>query len=208
MQAQITDPQELTALVGEPAPAARDKVQDRLTEQDRGFLAAASLCFVATVGDGGVDVSPKGDPAGALAHVLDERTLALPERAGNRRVDGFHNLLQDDRVGLIFLVPGVNHTLRVNGRGRLVTRAPFLDDMVVRGHRPLLALMVHVEEVFNHCPKAFMRSGAWDPDSWEPQSAPGYVDLAKAKWRRHDPPEQVEAEYAPQHYAEGLYPSG
>ena len=97
-------------------------------------------------------------------HVIDERTIALAERPGNRRADGYRNVLQNPGVGLVFLIPGRGDTLRINGRARLVSDAPFFDEMVVKGHRPVLALVVEVDEVFHHCQKAFLRSGLWDPD--------------------------------------------
>ncbi|WP_018155613.1 MSMEG_1061 family FMN-dependent PPOX-type flavoprotein [Demetria terragena] len=203
---RITTVDELVAVVGEPEIAVRDKVQHSLDEVDREFLAASPLCFVATRGSHGADVSPKGDPPG-FAVVLDDRTIALPERAGNKRVDGYHNLLEDDRVGLIFLVPGQGYTLRINGRAQLVTDGPFFDDMVVRGHRPELAMVVQIDEVFNHCPKAFMRSKTWKPETWDPDRTLGYADLAKRKWRRADDPREVEEHYSPQTYDRQLYPS-
>lgn len=201
----ISTVDELVDLIGEPAPATRDKVQPVLDEIDREFLAASPLCFVATRGTDGADVSPKGDPPG-FAVVLDERTIALPERAGNRRVDGYRNILQDDRVGLLFLVPGQGYTLRINGRARLVTDGPFFDDMTVRGHRPLLAMVIEVDEVFNHCPKAFMRSKAWRPETWAADRTLPYAELAKRKWRRDDDAHEVEAHYSEEAYERQLYP--
>lgn len=201
----IQDEAELVALVGEPLAAVRDKVQPGLGEADREFLAAASLCFVATRGPEGGDVSPKGDPPGFTV-VLDERTIAIPERSGNRRVDGFRNLLHDPQVALLFVVPGLGYTLRVNGRARLVTDGPFFDVMEHRGHQPLLAMVVEIDEVFNHCPKAFLRSGTWRPETWSTQGVRDYATLAKEKWRRDDPAEDVAAAYDPVEYEKGLYP--
>jgi PPOX class probable FMN-dependent enzyme len=165
---EITSVDELTALVGEPIPRVRDKARPALHDLDRQWLAASPFCLVATAdADGRCDVSPKGDPAGQLAHVLDDRTLAIAERPGNRRVDGFRNVLANQHVGLVFLIPGRDDTLRVNGRARLVSDAPFFDDLVVKGHRPVLALVVEIEEVFHHCAKAFLRSRLWDPATWD-----------------------------------------
>ena len=147
----ITTEAELTELLGEPTRAAVAKERATLDELDRQWLAASPFCLVATSGaDGSCDVSPKGDPSG-FALVLDERTIALPERAGNRRADGYRNVLANPHVGLLFVIPGRGDTLRVNGRARLTRDPALLDRMVVRGHRPLMALVVDVEQVFPHC---------------------------------------------------------
>lgn len=191
---------------GIPEPATRDKVRHRLAPIDREFLAAAPLVFVGTATpDGRCDVSPKGDPAG-FVQILDEHTLAIPERAGNKRMDGFHNILANPHVGLTFVIPGRGDTLRVNGSARIVTDGPFFDDMIVKGHRPALALLVGVQEVFYHCPKAFMRSGAWRPESWQPDRVRSYADIAKILWRAGDPAEEVDRYYGAG-YAAGLYPA-
>ena len=138
-----------------------------LHELDREWLAASPFCLVATSdAEGRCDVSPKGDPAGQLAYVLDDITIAIAERPGNRRVDGYHNILANPHVGLLFMIPGRGDTLRINGRARLVTDAPFFDDMIVKGHRPILALVVEIEEIFHHCAKAFLRSQLWRPETW------------------------------------------
>jgi PPOX class probable FMN-dependent enzyme len=201
---EITTPDQLTALVGEPVPKVRDKVRPRLHDLDRQWLAASPFCLVATSdADGRCDVSPKGDPAGQLAHVLDDQTLAIAERPGNRRVDGFHNVLANPHVGLVFLIPGRDDTLRVNGRARLVSDAPFFDDLVVKGHRPVLALVVDVEEVFHHCAKAFMRSRLWDRASWGDPVPPRAV-IARTLESPEQSLEELTTYYGPA-YAEKLY---
>lgn len=200
----ITTVEQLHAL-GVPVPAVRDKVRPVLHPLDRQWIAASPLLFLATASaDGRVDVSPKGDPPGFTA-VLDEHTLAVPERAGNKRFDGYHNLLQNPQVGMNFLIPGRGDTLRVNGRARLVTDGPFFDDMVVKGHRPLLALVVAVEEVFYHCAKAFLRSRAWEPETWRPDAAPRHAVIAKELVRRDQTLAELE-EYYGTAYTAGLYP--
>lgn len=200
----VTSLAELEGIVGVPTAAAANKVRDRLHEVDRAFIAATPLAFVATRGaDGGLDVSPKGDPAGFI-RVLDEATIAIPERPGNRRVDGFRNVLADPHVGLILTIPGRGDTLRINGRGSILRDAPFFDEMVVKGHRPLLALVVEVDEVFFHCSKAFLRSAAWDPATWAPDAAPRRAVIAHAIERPDDSIEQLDAYYGPS-YAERLY---
>ncbi|MEZ0492549.1 pyridoxamine 5'-phosphate oxidase family protein [Kineococcus sp. TBRC 1896] len=203
---EITDEDDLRQLVGDPAPQALAKERDHLHELDRAWLAASPFCLLATSApDGTCDVSPRGDPPGVV-HVLDDRTVALPERPGNRRVDGLRNVLGNPHVGLLSLLPGRGDSLRVNGRARLVTDAPFLDDMVVKGHRPLLAVVVEVEQVFSHCSKAFLRSQLWDPQTWTPRAAPPRAQLAKALERPETPLEELERYYGPS-YAEGLYRS-
>ncbi|MBZ4318343.1 pyridoxamine 5'-phosphate oxidase family protein [Streptomyces huiliensis] len=202
---EITEPGELTELLGEPVPRVRDKVRDRLGELDRQWLESSPFCLVATSdADGNCDVSPKGDPAGGLALVLDDTTLAIAERPGNRRADGFHNVLANPHVGLVFLVPGRGDTLRVNGRARLVREAPFLDRMTVKGHRPVLALLVEVEEVFFHCSKAFLRSELWKPETWRPDGVASRARIAKVLERPEDSLEELETYYGPG-YAARLY---
>lgn len=168
----VTTEDELRAVVPDPDPRVAAKVRTHLDEVDLAFLAASPFCLVATSdAEGRVDASPKGDPA-SIAHVLDERTLVLAERSGNRRLDGYRNVLANPQVGLLFLVPGRGDTLRVNGRARVVSDAPWFDHLVVRGNRPPLALRVDVTEVFFHCSKAFLRSQLWKPDTWRPDDAP------------------------------------
>ena len=195
---------ELQELLGAPLPRVRDKARPRLHALDRAWIAASPLCLVATAAaDGSCDVSPKGDPPGAVL-VLDDTTLALPERPGNRRADGLPNVLANPHVGLLFLVPGRGDTLRVNGRARLVREAPFLDAMVVQGSRPVLATVVEVDEVYSHCAKAFLRSALWDPASWDPGALPSRARLAQALERPDDPLEELERYYGPA-YATRLY---
>ncbi len=193
-------------LGGEPSARAREKVRTALLDVDRDWLAASPFCVLATAGaDGSCDVSPKGDPAGRLVHVIDERTIALAERPGNRRADGYRNVLANPHVGLEFLVPGRGDTLRVNGRATLVKDAPFFDELLVRGHRPVLALVVDVEEVFFHCSKAFLRAGLWDPASWDPEAVvPRRAVLAATVEPDERTLAELDAYYGPT-YAEGLY---
>ncbi|WP_026378492.1 MSMEG_1061 family FMN-dependent PPOX-type flavoprotein [Agromyces italicus] len=200
----VTTAAELEAIVGAPLPTAANKTRDRLHEVDLAWLAASPLAFVATSDEeGNLDVSPKGDPAG-FAVVLDDRTIAVPERTGNRRVDGFRNLLRNPHVGLIFVIPGRGDTLRINGRATIVRDAPFLDDRVVRGNRPPLAIVVDIDEVFFHCSKAFLRSQAWLPESWAPDAAPRRAVISKAVERQGDSLDELDAYYGPS-YAERIY---
>jgi len=200
----VSDAEHLRELVGSPIPRVADKARSTLHELDREWLAAAPLCLVATAGaDGSCDVSPRGDPPG-FTHVLDERTIAIPDRPGNRRVDGFRNLLDNPHVGLIFLIPGRGDTLRINGTAQLLHDAPFFDEMVVDDHRPQLVLVVGVEEVFFHCSKAFLRSSLWDPASWASEAVTSRAQIAKALERPDEPLERLEDYYGPS-YADKLY---
>ncbi|MET4157579.1 MSMEG_1061 family FMN-dependent PPOX-type flavoprotein [Agromyces sp. PvR057] len=200
----VTSIAELEDIVGHPLPAVRDKSRTSLHDIDRQWLDASPLCFIATAdAAGNADVSPKGDPAG-FALVLDEHTIALPERPGNRRADGFHNLLENPHVGLIFVIPGRGDTLRVNGRARLLRDVPYAERMRVRGHVPGLVVEVAVEEVFFHCSKAFLRSKAWQAEGWIPDAAPRRAVIAHALERPDDSVESLEEYYGPS-YAERIY---
>lgn len=200
----VTSEAELRAVVEPPLPRVARKDRVRLDELHRQWLARSPFCVIATAAaDGRCDVSPKGDPPG-FVHVVDDTTIVLPERPGNRRCDGFHNVISNPHVGLIFLVPGRGDTLRVNGRAAIVRDAPFFDDLIVAGHRPRLAMIVHVEQVFFHCAKAFLRSKLWDTDSWAPDALPSRARIAQRLERPDDSLESLEHYYGPA-YAEKLY---
>jgi PPOX class probable FMN-dependent enzyme len=204
---EITTEAELQQLLGVPLPRVATKDRPALDEIDRQWLAASPFCLVATSGaDGTCDVSPKGDPPGFTV-VLDDRTIALPERAGNKRADGFRNILTNPHVGLIYLLPGRDDTLRINGRARLVRDEDLLDRMVVKEHRPVLALVVGIEQVFFHCAKAFMRSALWHPETWDIDGVPSRARIAQ---RQELPDETLTAleTYYGAGYAAGLYPAG
>ncbi len=204
MTATVTSIEELESIVGVPLPAAAGKVRQKLHDLDRDWLAASRLCFVATSDQhGNLDVSPKGDPSG-FTHVLDDATIAIPERPGNRRADGFHNILANPHVGLVFLIPGRGDTLRINGRATIVSDAPYFDDMVVKGHRPILSLEVAIDEVFFHCSKAFLRSEAWKPETWDAAAAPRRAVIAQALERPGESLDELDAYYGPS-YAEKIY---
>jgi uncharacterized protein len=201
---QITSVDELVAVVGVPLPRVANKVRPELHQLDREWLAASPFCLVATADENGAcDVSPKGDPPGHLAYVIDDSTIALAERPGNRRADGYKNVLANPHVGLIFLIPGRGDTLRINGRARLVCDAPFFDDMIVKGHRPILALVVEIEEIFHHCAKAFLRSQLWRPETWL-DPVPARPVIVKTLERPDEPLEELSTYYGDQ-YAKHLY---
>lgn len=181
MRREVTSVEQLREIVGHPNDFVANKVGRRLSDVQQDWLRTAALGFVGTVdADGHLDVSPKGDPAGSFVHIIDDTTIAIPERPGNKRVDGFLNVLERPHVGTVFVIPGRGDTLRVNGRARLLADADYFDAMAVKGKRPILALEIAVEEVFFHCPKAFLRSDAWKPESWNPTAVPSMAQLAKS----------------------------
>jgi hypothetical protein len=203
----VRSPEELVAIHGEPSEAVRNKVIDHLDAHCRAFIARSPFVLVATVDAGGrCDVSPRGGPAG-FVEVLDERRLAFADAKGNKLADTLRNVCQTGRVGMVFLIPGLGETLRVNGRA-CVTRDPELlaRHVVMEGRPPSLAVGVEVEEAFLHCAKALIRSALWEPDTW-----PSLEGLARPAqiWKDHmalesvtlrDVEELVEHEYRHQLY--------
>ena len=152
------------ALGGEPAELVRNKIADRLNPLTRQFVERSPFVVVATGRpDGGLDVSPRGDPAG-FVRILDERTLLLPDRPGNKLADTLTNLLEDDRIALLFLIPGINDTFRVNGRARIVDDEELLAPSTVEAKAPRLGIVVEVEEAYTQCPKALLRSELWNAE--------------------------------------------
>jgi hypothetical protein len=174
----ITSEQELRELFGEPSEVALRKEKSALNETMRAFIAASPFLLLATSGpDGRCDVSPKGDAPGFVT-VLDDTHLAIPDRIGNNRVDGHRNVLANGHVGLIFLIPGREDTLRVNGKAWLTRDPRLLDGMLVQGKPPKLAIGVEVEECFMHCAKAFKRSRLWQTESWpNAKAAPSMAEI-------------------------------
>ena len=162
----IEDEAALRAFLGMPSDTVRRKQLRALDAHARTFLEYSPFCLLATSGrDGSCDVSPRGDGPGFAAVLGDDR-LAIPDRPGNRRLDSFRNILENPGVGLLFLVPGMEETLRVNGRARLVRDAPWFARLSARAPRPIVAILVEIDEVFFHCPKAFRRSRLWDQETW------------------------------------------
>ena len=162
----VTTENELREVIGPPIQRSLQKEIRHLDAHCRALIGASPFVLIASCdASGRTDVSPKGDPAG-FVHVLDDVTLAIPDRPGNRRADTFSNVLQNPGVGLIFLIPGKLETLRVNGRARIVRDLALRERMSVNGKTPALALVVTVQEVFIHCGKCMIRSGLWAHESW------------------------------------------
>jgi uncharacterized protein len=159
----------LRSTLGEPSDLVKSKVTDRLNDLTRQFVERSPfLCLATSAADGTCDVSPRGDPAG-FVRILDARTLLLPDRPGNRLADSLRNVLENPNIGLLFIVPGVTDTLRVNGRASIVDDPELLEPCAVDGKVPKLALRIEIDQVFTHCSKAFLRARLWDPESFVPR---------------------------------------
>ncbi|HSZ43419.1 MAG TPA: MSMEG_1061 family FMN-dependent PPOX-type flavoprotein [Trebonia sp.] len=206
--AEITSEAELREVIGGlPGSRAATKVRPDLHPVQIEWLRTSPFCVIATSDrDGNCDASPKGDPAGHLIHVVGPRTVAIAERPGNKRADGYLNILANPHVGILSLIPGRQDTLRINGRARLVRDAPFFADLEVKGRRPVLAMVVEIDQVFFHCAKSFLRSELWSPSSWPaPEDLPSVAALCKLVQDTPETIEELEAHYAPEHYTKLLY---
>ena len=167
----IESEDQLRDVIGAPTPLVAGKIADRLNDLTRQFIERSPfLCLATSAPDGRCDVSPRGDPAG-FVRILDERRLLIPERPGNRLADSLRNILENPNVGLLFFIPGVGDTLRVNGRATIVNDPELLAGSEVEGRTPKLALLIEIDEVFTHCSKAFLRSHLWDPERQIERSA-------------------------------------
>jgi PPOX class probable FMN-dependent enzyme len=203
---EITTLDQLFDVVGLPGERAARKVRDCLLDVDCRWLMASPFCVLATAdADGRCDASPKGDPAGSLVHIIDDRTIALAERPGNRRVDGYRNIVANPHVGIEFFIPGRGDTLRINGRARLLVDDELSEALAVADKSPQIVLMVEIEQVFFHCAKAFLRSGLWQPDTW----APDMVERRAVIAHDVEPDGRTVAEldeyYCEDNYTRGLY---
>jgi len=160
----ITTEGELRELIGSPAELVVSKIAPRLNDLTQQFIERSPfMCLATSAPDGSCDVSPRGDPAG-FVRILDERTLLIPDRPGNRLADSLRNILANPHVGLLFLVPGIGDTFRVNGRATLVTDAELLADSDVEGKAPKLGILVEIDECYTQCSKALIRSDLWNPE--------------------------------------------
>jgi PPOX class probable FMN-dependent enzyme len=170
---QVSSLDELYAISGVPSDAIMHKHTAYLTPLLERFITAAPFFLIATSdGEGNCDVSPKGDPAGVVK-IVDSRTIVIPDRLGNRRVDGHRNILENPHIGLIFIIPNVDETVRVNGRAYITSEPELLASMAVQGRAPKLATVVEIDQVYMHCARSFLRSGLWKPESWpDPDTIP------------------------------------
>src|SRR5580765_1999204 len=203
----ITDETQLRDLVGAPADVVVSKIADRLNALTRRFVERSPFVCIATARpDGGLDVSPRGDPAG-FVRILDERTLLLPDRPGNRIADTLTNLLADDRIGLLFLIPGIGDTFRVNGRAEIVDDPELLAPSAVEGKVPTLGILVSIEEAYTQCSKALIRSDLWNPERHvERSELPSSGEILRSVREDEFDAEQYDRERA-ERYArgDGLY---
>ncbi|MDI2027807.1 pyridoxamine 5'-phosphate oxidase family protein [Saccharopolyspora sp. TS4A08] len=186
----VTSAAQLREIVEPPHPEIAEKVVSGIDGVSRGFIEQSRLFLVATTGaDGRLDVSPRGDTARSVVVFDDGKTLAYAERPGNRRVDGLHNILENPQVGMLFMIPGVTHVLRVNGTATVVRSAPFMADLALKGTPPPLAVVVRVEELFVHCGRALLKSGLWRPRTWPEGDHPGVMALFESQQAlKTDPP--------------------
>ena len=157
----ISSMEDLQALYGEKMGASVIKEIDYINSGYRKLIEAAPFVAIATAGPEGLDCSPKGDAPG-FVRILDDKTLAIPDRPGNNRIDGFRNIIRDPRIALLFLIPGVGETLRVNGRASISVDPELMQSFAVNGKQPRCVLIVHIESIFFHCSKAIVRSKLWD----------------------------------------------
>lgn len=202
----VTSERELRELMGEPSQGAVTKETTYLTDECRRFIARSPFMLLATASkDGRCDVAPKGDPPG-FVRVLDEKRLIIPDRPGNKRFDGLRNILETGQIGLIFLVPGRDETLRVNGRAWITRDPELLDTLAVQGRRPWFGVGVEVQECFLHCGKAFRRSRLWEPASWpDLATVPTGAELLMSAKRPGDTTLEAIEERLEESYRTALY---
>ena len=172
---------ELREIIGSPTELVAGKISDRLNDVFRQYIERSPFVCVATVSEaGGLDVSPRGDPAG-FVRILDDRTLLIPDRPGNKIADTLTNVIATGRIALLFLVPGVGDSFRVNGSARVVDDAELLEPSAVEGKTPKLGLLITVEEAYTQCSKALIRSDLWNPERHvDPKTMPTSGEMLKA----------------------------
>ena len=156
---------ELDAIYGETSEASVIKVSDRLTAGYRRLIEASPIVALATCGPEGLDCSPRGDP-GAVITIVDDRTLVLPDRRGNNRIDSLRNIVRDGRIALLFLIPGSNTTVRINGTAEISIDPELLESLAMEGKLPRSAIVIHIGEIYFQCARALMRARIWDQDAW------------------------------------------
>lgn len=189
---QLTTIEQVYELNGEPNEFILQKHTTYLTPLLEQFILSAPMFVIATSDmEGNMDVSPKGDPAGSV-RILDPYTIAIPDRPGNRRVDGHRNVLHNPHIGLIFIVPAVEETLRVNGRAFLTDEPELLESLQMQGKTPKLATIVEIDQVFVHCARPLLRGSVWSPDKWpDPDTIPTIAAMM-AEQKGWEPPDETQ----------------
>ena len=185
----------LEALYGEVNPTSLSKELDRLSEPYKAYVRAAPLVILATVGPEGVDCSPRGDPAG-FVHILNDKTIALPDRRGNNRLDSLKNIVRDNRVSLLFLIPGIGNTLRINGRGRISVEPDLRASFTMSEKIPTSVLVIDIDSVYFQCKKALARSDFWNPETQsKPEDLPSAGEMLRSALNGDFDAETYDSEY-------------
>lgn len=190
----ITTSEDVQRILGEKFESQEQKAIDHIDDICREWIERSPFVTIATVNrQGQIDVAPKGDPAG-FVKILDEKTLAIPDRLGNNRGDTLHNVIDNPRVGLMFVIPMRNEVVRVSGAGQICQDDDILETMIVNNKKPDMALLVHVEEAMYHCGKSMIRSKMWKPDEWQSiEGLPSYAHAVKKHASMTESLEYVEA---------------
>ena len=183
----LTSREDLAARFDPPTARVATKVLDHINAAGRNFIAQSPFLVLATCGPDGLDCSPKGDMPGFVTVSEDGKALLFPDRVGNNRIDGLKNLVEDAHVAMIFFIPGANETFRVNGRARISADPALRQRFVVKGKEPKVVLVIAVEQAFQHCPKALLRSNLWQAaQGGRPADAPTLGDFAVARDAKSD----------------------
>ncbi|MEP1353596.1 MAG: MSMEG_1061 family FMN-dependent PPOX-type flavoprotein [Tateyamaria sp.] len=199
IQKPVTTAEQIEDILDTPTmhPSQVNKIIDHIDHNCRAWIERTTFVAIASSdANGRMDVSPKGDPAGFIK-VLDPKTIAIPDRIGNKRGDTFHNILQNPAIGLMLVVPMRKEVVRINGVGEIARDDDILDMTTVNGHRPNLALIVRVQEAFFHCGKSMIRSRMWQPEHWGSiEGLPTYAEALKDMGKMDSPLEDIEARMA------------
>ena len=204
LASRVTSIDELRAIVGAASPEIVNKHTAWLTPTIRQFIAAAPFFALASSdAAGNCDVTPRGD-ARSVIQILDDETIVIPDRMGNKRLDTLRNILENPHVGLLFFVPGIEEALRVNGRATITTDPEVLERMSLQGKRPNLGIVVQIDEVFVHCARAMLRARLWKPETWPDDDA---VPTLAQMWneQKHLPPPDESAGKRQEEYRQRLY---
>ncbi|CAH0347468.1 hypothetical protein BCI9360_03868 [Bacillus sp. CECT 9360] len=203
---EVKSEEELRSLLGNPGVLAKNKVIDYLDENCIEFLRKSPFLIVSSANSSGrCDSSPRGDAPGFI-HVIDQKHFVIPERPGNRRLDSILNVLENPQVGVLFLIPGLDETLRINGSATVIRDEHILENMKANGKTPLLGIAIEVEECFIHCGKAFERSGLWNQDTWiEKAALPSAAKMLAAHAKLPDMTEKEVATSLDESYRKRLY---